>query len=77
MPVPFQITLQNDIVAIQIESSENGKPQRGPLTRLPEGASITVCGDGFNQRTAKVECNGGSYFVFLRDIDIADSPFDF
>jgi len=69
MTVPSRITLPKEIVAIQIESSENGKSRCGLLSRLPQGAELTISGDGFNQRTAKVRCHGQIYFVFLQDLE--------
>ena len=64
-----QITLLKKIAAIQIERSEDGKRRFGLISELPMGAQLTVCGDGFNPRTAKIECNGQFYFVFLQDIE--------
>ncbi|HZS53781.1 MAG TPA: hypothetical protein VFA65_05220 [Bryobacteraceae bacterium] len=38
------------------------------LTRLPSGATVDICGDGFNERTTKVRYCDGYFFVFLQDL---------
>jgi hypothetical protein len=72
MPIPAQLTLPKDIVAIQIEPSTDGSRSYGLLSCLPQGTELIISGDGFNHRTAKVLCNGKLYFVFLRDLESAD-----
>jgi hypothetical protein len=37
--------------------------------QLPRGATLEVCGDGFNERTVKVRTNNRYYFVFRQDIE--------
>ena len=69
MSVPARITLSKDVAAIQIEASEAGRPRYGLISQLPKGAELIVCGDGFNNRTARVNCHGFHYFVFLQDIE--------
>jgi hypothetical protein len=69
------IILSKDIVAMAIECPEARAPQLSPLMHLPTGAEVTILGEGFNGRTVKVCCNGCSYFVFLQDIEEADSRY--
>jgi hypothetical protein len=41
----------------------------GHLSRLPPGATLKVTGDGFSDRTVRVESSGVSYVVFRRDLE--------
>jgi hypothetical protein len=70
------ITLSKNIAAISIEGSENGKPRCGLISQLPKGTELTIVGAGFNHRTAKVCCHNRSYFVFLQDIEQAESAYE-
>ena len=63
------IALSKDITAIQIEYGADGKRRCGLMSQLPRDAEVKVCGDGFNPRTAEIECGGQLYFVFLQDIE--------
>jgi hypothetical protein len=38
------------------------------LTELPKGAVLTVCGAGFNHRTATVRWRDDSFYVFEQDL---------
>ena len=67
-----QFCLAKNAPAMQIVPDENGKLRLGTLTRLPEGAEVQICGEGFNDRTAKVVWGGSSYYVFRDDLQ---SPF--
>jgi len=60
--------LPNAIAAIQASCEGEGRPALGAISHLPEGAELTFCGEGFNESTLKVRCEGQSYFVFLQDI---------
>jgi hypothetical protein len=66
------MTLLKKIAAIQIERTEDGKQRFGLISELPRGARVSVCGQGFNARTVKVQCNGQYYFVFMQDIEQAE-----
>jgi hypothetical protein len=47
----------------------------GLLSRLPRGAELEVIGEGFSDRTVRVQSNGIAYSVFLCDLeDDADHP---
>lgn len=72
MALPSRILLTRPISAVQIESGDDGNSRLGPLSQLPKGVEIAFCGDGFNERTAKVSCHGHFYFVFLQDFDLVD-----
>jgi hypothetical protein len=69
------IILSKNIAAMAVEAAEGGKPQYGPLGQLPRGTQVTVVGDGFNDRTVRVQCNDRLYFVFLQDIEEPDSSY--
>jgi hypothetical protein len=62
------------VAAIQIMPMENGQPSLGVLSRLPAGTMLHICGDGFDERTAKVCVNGQYYFVFRHEIDQPEVP---
>lgn len=65
-------TLDRRISAIPLCSSEsnNNRPTLGPVTQLPTGSQMQVCGEGFNDRTVKVRCNGAFFFVFVADLNL-------
>ncbi|MGI9074656.1 MAG: hypothetical protein ACR2JB_25815 [Bryobacteraceae bacterium] len=43
-------------------------PELGAISHLPEGAELTLCGEGFNETTLKIRWEGQSYFIFAQDI---------
>ena len=61
-------TLARNISAIQVLPGNEGSARLGTILQLPEGTQLRICGDGFNERTVKISCEGGHYFVFLEDI---------
>ena len=64
------VILAKPIAAIQVlPARENGLFRLGLLSRLPAGAVLHICGDGFDKRTAKVLVDGQYYFVFREEID--------
>ena len=63
------IALSKPISAIQLLRKENGGAKLGLLSQLGPGTRVERCGDGFNERTAKVRANGQCYFVFRQDIE--------
>jgi hypothetical protein len=65
--------LTDQISAFEIAYSEDGAERFGLICRLPAGAELEVCGDGFNHRTLKVRCGEQCYFVFLQDLDSQQS----
>jgi hypothetical protein len=65
---PESYRLTDQISAFEIAYSEDGAERLGLICRLPAGAELEVCGDGFNHRTLKVRCGEQSYFVFLQDL---------
>jgi hypothetical protein len=66
--------LSSAIAAFEIISGEGANQRLGPVCRLPQGACLEVCGDGFNERTIKVRCGYRCYFVFLQDLDSQSPP---
>ena len=60
--------LAKNAPAIQIIPDGSGKLRLGTLVRLPEGAEVQICGEGFDRQTAKVIWEGSSYYVFLDDL---------
>ena len=69
-PVGFDLVLlSRPVAAIQVlPARENGGLRLGLLSRLPAGAVLHICGDGFDERTAKVLVDGQHYFVFREEI---------
>jgi hypothetical protein len=59
------------IAAVQLEIGGDGSSRLGLLSRLRTGVEIAICGDGFDEHTAKLSCHGDFYFVFLQDLEIA------
>ncbi len=64
-------TLSKNICGIQVICDEAGRRRMGTLLQLPEGAHLQVCGEGFDANTTKVVWEGGTYYVFLADLDPA------
>ena len=62
-------TLSDDIVAMELVPAVTGEPRLGPLSKIPEGAEIECCGEGFNERIVKARWRGKFYFVFLQDLE--------
>jgi hypothetical protein len=63
-----RIMLPKQVSAIQVLPADNAPARLGLITQLPSGAVVDVCGDGFNERTAKVRYCDGYFFVFLQDL---------
>lgn len=63
-----KLTLLKKISAIQLSTAEGVPGKLGVITQLPSGATIDICGEGFNERTAKVRYCEGYFFVFLQDL---------
>jgi hypothetical protein len=61
--------LSQEILAMELIPSQKGEMQLGPLSSIPEGADLAICGERFNDRTAKVRWRGRFYFVFLQDLE--------
>lgn len=64
MQSPAKVTLWKDITAIGSSPAPNGGHHGGFPVPLPEGAELTVCGEGFSERTVTVECQGCRYLCF-------------
>lgn len=69
MQLPVKVTLWKDITAITSQPVQQGRQRCGLFVQIPEGTELVVCGDGFSERTVRVECQGCFYFVFTQDID--------
>ena len=61
-------SLSKSIAAIELVYAEKDRLGLGTVMQLPFGASIEVCGEGFNDRTVKVRSNDKFYFVFVQDL---------
>jgi hypothetical protein len=61
--------LSQEILAMELIPNRKGEMQLGPLSSIPDGAHLEICGEGFNDRTAKVRWRGRFYFVFLQDLE--------
>jgi hypothetical protein len=57
--------LERDTPAFDVSQIANGA---GRLSRLPRGAKLRLCGEGLNERMAKVIWNGITYCVYWRDL---------
>jgi hypothetical protein len=66
--------LAKNAPAMQLMPDGSGKLRMGTLIRLPEGAEVELCGEGFNDRTAKVQWQGATYYVFLDDLQSSSAP---
>ena len=66
--------LPHDISAIQVMSPEFSHTGLGPVSRLPRGAVVQVCGLGFDSQTIKVVFQGQYYYVFLDDLEALRKP---
>jgi len=56
--------LPKNTSAIQTFQDGEGRLRMGTLIQLPEGAKVEVNGDGFDRRTALINWEGVSYFIF-------------
>jgi hypothetical protein len=63
------VTLSRYVSAIQLVRKDDGTVKLGLLAQLSPGTQITICGEGFNDRTVKVHTQGHYYFVFAQDLD--------
>ncbi len=69
-----KVSLLKPISAIQLVKKENGQVKLGLLTQLRPGTTLERCGEGFNERTAKVRADGQCYFAFVQDIESQTGP---
>jgi hypothetical protein len=60
-------TASKDIFALELVPASNGS-HSGGVRRVPKGANLQVCGNGFNERTIQVRWEGRLCFVFLQDV---------
>ena len=65
--------LPRDVAAIQVIPDGVGRIRLGTIVKLPEGADVDVCGEGFNDRTKKVCWQGGFYYIFAEDLELKDA----
>jgi hypothetical protein len=65
------VFLRKRVLAIQLAAVKHGGTKLGPLSHLGTGATLELCGDGFNERTLKVRMDGQYYFVLAQDIESA------
>ncbi|MBV8833844.1 MAG: hypothetical protein JO217_13975 [Acidobacteriaceae bacterium] len=63
--------LSRNISGIQVICDEMGRRRMGTLVQLPEGAGLQICGEGFDANTVKIVWEGGTYYVFLADLEPA------
>lgn len=67
-------SLAKNAPAMQIVPDANGKLRLGTLIRLPDGAEVEVCGEGYNDHTTKVLWEGSTYYVFRDDLRASRPP---
>ena len=63
------LILSRYVSAIQLVRKDDGTVKLGLLAQLSPGTQVTICGDGFNNRTVKVRTHGQCYFIFAQDLD--------
>lgn len=63
-----RVMLPKQVSAMQLLSGDAVPAKLGLITQLPSGAVVDICGDGFNERTAKVRYRECYFFVFLQDL---------
>jgi hypothetical protein len=63
--------LSSAITAFEVFTNHLHVERLGPVCELPKGADLEICGDGFNERTVRMRCGDGQYFVYWRDLDSA------
>jgi hypothetical protein len=62
------------IAAVQVTYNDDGSEGMGLLMQIPRESNFQVCGEGFNERTVKVNLKGFRYFVFREDIEEVIGP---
>jgi hypothetical protein len=66
--------LTRRISAIRLIRAVDGhRGKLGEILQLEPDTQLDCCGEGYNERTAKVHCCGEFYFVFWQDLDDAES----
>lgn len=61
--------LRGGIPALQLVALDNGRARWGPMVRLPAGAELMPCGEGFDDQTLRVRFGDSFYVVFQKDLD--------
>jgi hypothetical protein len=64
-----RIWVSKSISAIQLLPTEEGGAKLGLLSHLGPGVMVEICGNGFDERTAKVRAHSQYYFVFWQDLE--------
>ena len=73
IPCPVRVErtsrLTRGVSAVQLEpGNDSNRARLGELKTLPAGATVEICGAGYNERTVKVRCSGEFFFVFHGDL---------
>lgn len=63
--------LPRNVPAIQVIPDGLGRIRLGTVVKLPEGAEVHDCGEGFDQQTRKVCWQGGFYYIFTHDMELS------
>jgi hypothetical protein len=71
-PVDGSLKIPKEISALEILSTNTGV-RSGQITAIPKNTYVQVCGRGFNERTIQVRWNERLCYVFLQDIESAES----
>jgi hypothetical protein len=61
------LTTNRKICAVNVDGERN---RLGAISHIPPGSRISICGDGFNERTVKISWQDELYVVFREDVDI-------
>ncbi|HSU31293.1 MAG TPA: hypothetical protein VLJ11_08655 [Bryobacteraceae bacterium] len=73
-PARGSLTISRDIFALELLPANSGA-HSGGIRRVPKGAYLQVCGQGFNDRTIQVRWEGRLCFVFLQDVVPAEAAY--
>lgn len=73
-PFARPYVLAREIWAVELAPEDGGAMRLGPVSKIPAGAGIECCGQGFNERTVKVRWRGKLYFAFQQDLEAQDKP---
>jgi hypothetical protein len=65
--------LPRNVAAIQVLADEFGRLRMGTILKLPEGAEVEDCGQGFDDRTRKICWQGGFYYIFTDDMELSNA----
>lgn len=64
------VRLSRSISGVQLEPGlDPGRARLGEIKTLPGGATVEICGLGYNEKTIKIRCEDEFFFVFQADLN--------